>query len=150
MSSMTGTCLCGGVTFQIEGWVTPIQACHATRCRKATGAAFAPEMVCSADGFRWTRGEDLIAHYEAPLIDTPPPYRRAFCSRCGSPLPVRVEGTPLVVLHAGVLDGDPGTRVFRHAFVAQKACWHEITDDLPRFDGQPPTPTDAELAITRS
>jgi hypothetical protein len=102
-------------------------------------------MIASGDGFSWTGGTDLIAHYEAPLIDIPPPYRRAFCSRCGSPLPVPLEGTPLVVLNAGVLDGDPGTRLFRHAFVAQKACWHEITDRLPQFEAQPPPPTDTEL-----
>ena len=85
----------------------------------------------------------LFAADEAPLIDTPPAYRRSFCRRCGSPLPVRLEGTPLMILNAGVLDGDPGTRLFRHAFVAQKACWHEITDGLPQFEGQPLPLTDA-------
>jgi hypothetical protein len=135
-----GSCLCGGVVFEIEGPLTPIQLCHATRCRKATGGAYATEMLGPSDGLRWKRGLEMVATYEAPLLESPPPYRRAFCRTCGSPPPAELEGSPFVVLNAGVLDGDPGTRPFRHAFVAQKACWHELTDGLPAFDGQPPKP----------
>ena len=141
---LRGSCLCGSVAFQIEGEPTPIQLCHARRCRKAAGAAFSPEMLAPADGLRWARGEELVEVYEAPLLQEPPPYRRAFCRRCGSPLPVALEGTSFVLLAAGVLDDDPGTRPFRHAFVGQKASWHELTDALPRFDGKPPGPTDSD------
>lgn len=135
-----GSCLCGGVAFEIDGALTPIQLCHATRCRKATGAAWAPEMLAEQAHFRWTHGEALVTRYESALLREPPPYRRAFCRTCGSPLPIEIEGTPFVILNPGILDDDPGTRPFRHAFVAQKACWHEIADELPRFDGQPPPP----------
>ena len=44
-----GSCLCGDVAFEIEGEVTPIQLCHAERCRKATGGATAPELFTSRD-----------------------------------------------------------------------------------------------------
>ena len=135
-----GTCLCAGVQFQIEGELTPIQLCHATRCRKATGGAYAPELLAARAGFRWTKGEALVTEYEAPILREPPAYRRAFCRTCGSPLPIALGGTPFVILNAGVLDDDPGTRPFRHAFVAQKACWHDLVDDLPRFGDQPPPP----------
>lgn len=135
-----GSCLCGGVRFAIEGELTPIQLCHATRCRKATGAASAPEMLAPQAGFRWECGAELVAEYEAPLLSEPPAYRRAFCRTCGSPLPVALGGTPFVSLNPGVLDDDPGTRPFRHAFVAQKAPWHAPTDGLPTFPGRPPPP----------
>lgn len=133
-----GSCLCGGVAFELSGERTPIQLCHATRCRKASGAANAPEMLASAAGFRWIRGEELVRVYEAPILDAPPAYRRHFCGVCGSPLPQPLEGSDFVLLNPGVLDDDPGTRPFRHAFVAQQACWHEITDALRRYDGRPP------------
>jgi hypothetical protein len=129
----TGSCLCGRVAFEIAGPVSPIQYCHAARCRKATGAAFAPELAANAADFRWVRGADLVAVYEAPLLRKPPPYRHAFCRTCGSPLPVALEGTGLVVLHAGVLDDEPETRPFRHIFVSQKPSWHVIMDTLPQF-----------------
>ena len=134
----TGSCLCGRVSFAIDGVLTPIQYCHATRCRKATGSAFAAEVATTLSCFRWVSGEEFITIFEAPLLREPPPYRHAFCRICGSPLPVPLEGTPLVALHAGLLDGDAGTQPFRHIFVEQGASWHTITDDLPRFDRHVP------------
>jgi hypothetical protein len=53
-------------------------------------------------------------------------------------MPAAIEGTPYVNVNPGVLDDDPGTRPALHAFVAQRACWHEIADELPRFEGRPP------------
>lgn len=137
-----GSCLCGAVAFVVGGELTPIQLCHAVRCRKATGSAAAPEMLARLDAFEWTRGRDRVRIYEAPLLSEPPAYRRAFCERCGSPLPCEIEGSGFVLLNPGVLDDDPGTREFRHAFVEQKAAWHEITGSLPRFEGRPPGPDD--------
>ena len=135
-----GTCLCGGVAFELDGAITPIQLCHALRCRKATGAAFSPELLAEQSGFRWIHGESLVKVYEAPLLREPPPYRRAFCDTCGSPLPIALEGTGWLILSAGILDDDPGTRPFRHAFVEQRACWHDIADQLEQHAGQPPKP----------
>ncbi len=138
-----GSCLCGDVAFAVEGDLTPIQLCHATRCRKATGSAASPEMLAPAAGFTWVRGRERVRTYEAPLLDTPPAYRRSFCDRCGSPLPVEIEGSGFVILNPGVLDDDPGTREFRHAFIEQKAVWHEIRGDLPAFEGRPPGPDES-------
>jgi hypothetical protein len=135
---VTGSCLCGGVAFEIEGRLTPIQLCHARRCQKFTGSAFSPEVAARASRFRWIRGEELLTRYEAPLLREPPPLRRAFCRVCGSPMPVPLEGTDYLVLLAGVLDDDPGARPFRHIFVGQKAAWDAIADDLPRFEERPP------------
>ena len=135
-----GSCLCGGVRFAIKSVATQIQLCHATRCRKATGAAYSPEMLALKDQFFWKQGEDLISVYEAPLLNEPPAYRRAFCKKCGSPLPVAIAGTPFMIINPGILDNDPQSRPFRHAFVGQQACWHEIADNLPQFEAQPPVP----------
>jgi hypothetical protein len=132
--------LCAGVTFEIDGDVTPIQFCHAERCRKASGAGFAAHLLARIDGFRWTSGRELVGEYEAPILKRPPAYRVAFCRTCGSPLPVQLDGTPLMILSAGVLDDDPATRPFQHVFVAEKANWHEIVDTLPQFDAEPPPP----------
>ncbi len=145
---VTGSCLCGGVAFAIDGRLTPIQLCHARRCQKFTGSAFSPELAAKQSRFRWLRGDELVRLYEAPLLREPPPLRRAFCRVCGSPLPVPLEGTDFVVLLAGVLDDDPGTRPFRHVFVDQGAPWDRISDDLPQFQEQPPP--DQQIRPTKS
>lgn len=129
-----GSCLCGGVAFEIDGRLSPIQLCHATRCRKATGSAFAPEVAARRGDFRWLRGEHLLAVYEAPILHDPPPYQHVFCRTCGSPMPAALAGTDFVVLLAGVLDDSGDTRPFRHVFVGQRAAWDSIGDELPQFE----------------
>jgi hypothetical protein len=42
------------------------------------------------------------------------------------------------VLAGGQLRGRPGRASGDHIFVASKAPWYEIADDLPRFDAYPP------------
>jgi hypothetical protein len=76
----------------------------------------------------------LLTRYESS-----PGTFRCFCSRCGSPLvsffdvDANTAGLPL-----GALDDDPGVRPGCHLYVASKAPWYEITDELPRFDEVPP------------
>jgi len=140
---VTGGCLCGAVRFEIEGRLSPVQLCHARRCQRSTGSAFAPELGARADGFRWTRGEENVERYEAPLLREPPPFRKAFCRTCGSPLPVVREESGLVVLLAGVLDEAPGVRVFREIFLADRAPWMPAPDagtedGIHRYEGRPP------------
>lgn len=135
---VSGSCLCGGVAFEIDGRLTPIQLCHAQRCRKLTGSAFAPELAAKESALRWLRGEELLISYDAPLLREPPAFRRDFCRVCGSPMPVPLEGTGYIVLLAGVLDDDPGTEPFRHIFLAEAAPWDRVADDLPRYEERPP------------
>lgn len=142
---LSGSCLCRGVGFHLEGWVSPVQACHAERCRKATGGLYSPEIAASSEAFVWTGDTDLIATYDAPILHEPPAYRRAFCKTCGSPLPVLIDGAGIVLLHAGVLDDTTDLRVFRHAFTGQKTACCEITDGAPQFEGQPPPPDPSDI-----
>lgn len=136
-----GSCLCGSVRYQIDGSLSPIQYCHAQRCRKASGAAFATEAAARAIDFSFTQGEELIASYDAPILHEPPAYRRNFCTQCGSPLPVPLEGTDYVIIQGGTLDGDVPAKVFRHIFTGQRAPWYELNDELPKFEASPPVHT---------
>lgn len=128
-----GGCLCGGVQFEIDRAVGPFELCHCSRCRKASGSAFAAGLGVRADDFRLLRGAELIRTYEAPVRESPPPYRVTFCSRCGSPVPHPPPGATWFEVPAGLLDGDPGIRPDKHIFVDRKSPWFEITDALPQF-----------------
>jgi hypothetical protein len=101
-------------------------------CRKVHGAAFATYVGASGEGFRWIQGNKRVRRYESSRG-----FHRSFCSRCGSVVAGdATEGR--VFMPAGCLDDDPGTRPLAHIFVASKAPWHEISDDLPRFEAYPP------------
>ena len=47
-----GSCLCGGVAFEIDGAPLWSHYCHCSRCRKVSGAAFSAPLFVPAAAFR--------------------------------------------------------------------------------------------------
>ncbi len=129
-----GGCLCGAVRFELARAVGPFELCHCPRCRKASGSAFVAGLGVRGEDFRWLQGAEQIRRYEAPLRERPPPYRTAFCPRCGSPVPDPPPGAGFFEVAAGTLDDDPGLRPDRHILVEGKAPWFSIRDALPQLD----------------
>ncbi len=132
--SIHGSCLCGGVEFELDGPVVRMFNCHCSICRKTSGAAHGTFAVGHAKDFTWHKGEDLISQYETPANGP-----RSFCSNCGSTLP-GVDDR-YAAMPAGALDDDPVKRPEFHFLTASKASWHEIVDDLPAFE-EFPSPSD--------
>jgi hypothetical protein len=126
-----GSCLCGAVRWEADEPLEWMSHCHCSRCRKSHGAGFATYVMAPNDGFRLD-GTDDVVRWESS-----PGFYRPFCGRCGSVVP----GDPWesrIFLTAGNLEEDPGVRPEMHIFVASKAPWLEIRDELPRFDAFPP------------
>lgn len=125
----TGSCLCGGVAFEIEGGLEPIQVCHCSQCRKAQGTPFATNIPVAAAAFRLLRGGDLLSSFAAS-----PGKLRVFCGACGSPIFSKREDLPDVLrVRAGTLDGHLATQPIAHFYYASRANWFEIKDELPKF-----------------
>lgn len=131
-----GSCLCGGVTFELERAVGPFELCHCNRCRKSSGSALVAGLGVRRDDFRLLSGHELIKNYEAPILEAPPAYRVSFCSTCGSPVPNPDADWEWFEIPAGLLDDDPELRPDKHIFIELKAPWFDITDDLPQLDKQ--------------
>ena len=131
---LRGSCLCGGVRFEVERAVGPFELCHCTRCRKVSGSACLAWLGVRREDFRFLQGADLIRTYECPIRESPPAYDTSFCSRCGSqvPNPSRTNEARFEV-PAGALDDDPVIRPDKHIYVEFRAPWDLITDDLPRL-----------------
>jgi hypothetical protein len=102
------------------------------RCRKASGSAFVPALAARRRDFRWLAGEAQVRVFALPLRERPPPYRRAFCARCGGPVPLLDPDEETLELPAGTLDGDPGTRLLQHIYTAGAAPWWDVDDGRPR------------------
>jgi hypothetical protein len=126
---LRGSCLCGAVTYEVEGEPMRCWNCHCSRCRKARSAAHATNLFVHADGTRFTRGEDNLSSFKPPEAER---FTQVFCRTCGSPMPRidRVRGFAVVPM--GSLDDDPGMRPSRHIFTGSKAPWYDIADDLPQ------------------
>ena len=133
MPVVRGSCLCGGVKYEITGPLMRSGHCHCSNCRKAHGAAFRSRARVRVEDFKWVQGEELVKYFESS-----PGFHRGFCGVCGSPIVNRPDRTPEFGIALGGLDDDPGVRPERHFFVASKAPWFEITDDLPQHVALPP------------
>ena len=132
--TLHGSCLCHGVRYEIDGELALPGYCHCSICRKAHGSAFGPYATAKSADFHWVAGENLVTKYESS-----PGNLRTFCSRCGSCLVGLFASDPESVgVALGTLDDDPGVRPIAHIFVASKAPWYDITDDLMQFDEWPP------------
>ena len=127
---LSGKCMCGRVKYEVTAKPRFMYECHCGKCRAASGASFVTNIIVDADRFKITAGKEKLASYESS-----PGKLRHFCSVCGSPIYSQGEKTKQVVsIRCGTLQQDPGTRVAYHAFVASKAAWVAIHDDLPQFD----------------
>lgn len=136
---MRGRCLCGRTVWEVSGACELAHHCHCEICRKVHGTPFSTVGGFDESTFRFVSGEGGVRRYESSRGSY-----RAFCDRCGSAVPHgSFEGRKFVSL--GSLEDDPGGRPMAHIFVASKAPWHEIADDLPRFDAFPPGVPDPVL-----
>src|SRR6516162_1957967 len=119
MTALRGSCLCGGVRFEIDGPLMRSSHCHCRQCQKAHGAPFRTRARVAAADFRYLLGEELVSFYEST-----PGTRRGFCKVCGAPGLVKfdehsrsAQTDPAAVALYGValatLDDDPGVRPTR-------------------------------------
>ncbi|MEJ1964613.1 MAG: GFA family protein [Gammaproteobacteria bacterium] len=128
-----GSCLCGTVSYEVSGPLNAMMSCHCSMCRKHHGSAFATYVSAPIDRFRWVSGEDSILSYESSAQGV-----RTSCAVCGSAVPLTMVSVGLALLPAGPLEGELGLSPQAHMFVASKAPWYTITDELPRHDEYPP------------
>lgn len=126
-----GSCLCGGIAYELDAPLTQIGMCHCAMCRKSSGTAFATNAPVPADKFHITRGAELLSRYESS-----PGKQRVFCRVCASPIYSESGNKPGVVrIRIGLLDTAVGRRPDYHFFVDAKADWYEVADDLPQYPG---------------
>jgi hypothetical protein len=130
---ISGSCLCAAVAFEADDLIE-FRNCHCSRCRKVHGADYASNLYVRPADFRWIRGQDKLINYRLPSAQR---FGNTFCGICGSPMPRAVPQRDFIVIPAGALDHHPRVRASYHIFVASKAPWHEITDDLPQYAEYP-------------
>lgn len=125
--AFSGGCLCGSVRFSGTG-LRDIVYCHCRQCRAFHGNAAA---------YTATVQRALTFSLDASLswYDSSPGARRGFCANCGSSLFWKPAGKAYLCIAAGAIDDAGALRAARHVFVAEKADYYSIDDDLPQFEG---------------
>jgi len=128
--TIKGSCLCGGVQFEVTPPFIRANHCHCSRCRKHSGTAVCTQAMVKKEQFKLLQGAELLKVFGQRKGGT-----KVFCKECGSSLfggswPDGAE----VSIRMGAFDDDPGIKPEFHSFVGSKAPWDQICDDLPQYD----------------
>jgi hypothetical protein len=125
-----GSCLCGAVTFEVDGALPAPSACHCTKCRKHTGHYEAgtdvPRSQVTIEG-----QENVTWYHSSEKV------RRGFCSTCGSSLFFDIIHLDRIGISMGAFDTPTNTKLELHIFVADKGDYYDIADGLPQYQQTP-------------
>ena len=120
---LSGSCLCGEVTYSIKGVPQGPSVCHCSQCRRQSGHVWASAYVPVDDiniqgNPRWHASSETA--------------KRGFCPTCGSFLFWKANDEDTVSLSLGSVDGASGLHLEKHIFARDKGDYYEICDGLPQ------------------
>src|SRR5262249_41528802 len=81
MATLHGTCLCGGVRFEVDETPDRVRFCHCESCKKLAGGGSTANFRAASASIRIVEGGDLVRTYQ-PADGS----AKTFCGACGSNL----------------------------------------------------------------
>ena len=129
--TLLGSCLCGGVRFEVTEPFSRVSQCHCESCKKISGGYGTVSGRAPTAAIHILAGEDLLRSYTPEEGSA-----KTFCSVCGSNLfgggwP-DVEQAPV---RLSSIDSEFGRKPEAHTFVRSVADWEILPEDgLPRYD----------------
>jgi hypothetical protein len=127
VNSSSGSCLCGAVTFRVDGPLREVVYCHCGQCRRQTGLYYASTNAADKD-LTVAGGENIIWYKSSDKGS------RGFCKHCGSALFWKYEGLDNISIQAGSLDQPSGLVPGYHIFCEDKGDFYAIEDGLPQYE----------------
>lgn len=129
----TGRCLCGSITYEIEGDVLATVVCHCDHCQRQSGGAFSVNLVALEPQLHVSG--DLKTYNELDENGEVCVQRR-FCGDCGSPIvSVLTRPAGIVAIKVGTLDDKSAITPGTEAWCVDRQPWVElpgITTSLDR------------------
>jgi hypothetical protein len=131
MAGLRGSCLCGGVRFELEGEPDTFRYCHCASCKKLSGGPATANLRVPSASIRVTEGDDLLQTFQ-PAEGT----AKTFCLSCGSN--VFGGGWPdseTCSVRATAIDDPLSAKPSAHIYTRSVASWETLPDDgLERFE----------------
>jgi hypothetical protein len=124
---VSGSCICGDVSFEIEGDDFEVIQCHCSICRKVTGSTADAMIVIPEDKFHWISGAEKISLYKFASGR-----ERSFCKVCGGTVP-RKDSAQRYWVPAGILNSEFSATVKAHIYVGSKLSWECIGGSAPQY-----------------
>jgi hypothetical protein len=134
MTEITGSCLCGNVSYKGDGEIKMVINCHCTDCQQATGSSHATMVFVSEDAVEFT-GETSRFDHPADSGNT---LTKIFCGTCGSQVAGKNSGRQGVIgLRAGCVDQKelikPGANIYCDSAIPSTA----MDPKLKKFPAMP-------------
>lgn len=130
--TLTGRCLCGAITYRLEGEPRTTALCHCADCRRAAGAPVVAWAMYPEVALALTRGEPRTINSSGAAM-------RSFCADCGSGLFYRnAEHLPGIVdVQVATLDDPEALPPRVQIQVAERLGWMATAHALPAFERFP-------------
>ncbi len=129
---LKGSCLCGGVEFELNGEFEPRSFCHCTSCKRLSGGVGTANGGARSDEIEIVKGRELLTTYQPREGSA-----KTFCSVCGSNL--FGGGWPereYVSVRLPAVDSPFEGRPTQHIFTRSVAAWETLpADGLERHEG---------------
>ena len=126
MKTITGSCLCGAVCFEVDDNFQQLNLCHCDQCQRATGSAHASNLFTDPGNIRWTEGKEYVKRFDLPGRDI----SNAFCTECGSGLPYVSKTGKSLIVQAGVLnEAFASNPTVRNIFWSERDDWYDAAID---------------------
>ena len=121
----TGRCLCGAVTYELDGDLIATAVCHCDHCQRQSGGAFSVNLIAMQDQLAIS-GEQQSYEERGELGDDVY-VRRRFCGSCGSPIVSEmVKAGGVVAVKAGTLDDRSDVAPMVEVWCVDKQPWVEL------------------------
>lgn len=121
----TGRCLCGNITYELEGDLMATAVCHCEHCQRQSGAAFSTNLIAQAD--QLTVSGDMATYEDRGRTGDAVYVRRRFCGDCGSPIVSEVmEPQGMIAVKAGTLNDTSEVRPILQAWCVDKQPWVDL------------------------
>jgi len=131
--TLSGGCLCGEVTYQVNHQFDKFYICHCRQCQQLTGSAFAANIFTDPENIEWLSGQKEISNYNHPSRG----FSKAFCSKCGSALPFLNKSGQSIIIPAGSLCEPVEYIPDANIFVSEEAHWLKAGLSAEKFDHFP-------------
>ena len=125
MATLRGSCLCGGIKFEVAEAPDTLRYCHCESCKKLSGSIGTVNGRVRSSTIRILAGKELLQTFQPAEGSA-----KTFCRTCGSNL--FGGGWPdseTTSVRASALDDPVDARPSAHLFVRSVAAWETLPDD---------------------
>ncbi|MBT6096730.1 MAG: GFA family protein [Rhodospirillaceae bacterium] len=134
MATISGKCLCGGISYESDNEPMFTANCHCSDCRAATGAAYSTLSFFKSDDVKISGETKSYQH----VADSGSQMIKRFCPNCGSQLfgeNSAREG--MISVRAGTIDQVEMVKPARNVYCGSKIPSTPLDPELPASEKMP-------------